>query len=324
MALLTVDNLSVSISINSILVPVVQDVSFSVDHEETLGIVGESGCGKSLTALAIMGLLQDSQIQITSGSIIFDNQNLIELPQKQRRKLMGDQMSMIFQEPMTSLNPVYRVGDQIIEVLQQHQKLSTASYRQRALQLLEMVRIPEPHLRIDSFPHQLSGGQRQRVMIAMAMACNPKLIIADEPTTALDVTVQSEVLDLMLELQKTTGTAIVLISHDLGVIAQTCDRVAVMYKGQIVELASTSELFANIRHPYTLGLLNSIPAIDSDNQWLDAIPGKVPELGERLPGCAFQPRCFHAKPLCSESLPLLVPLDNMHLTRCHYAHELKS
>ena len=323
MALLAVNNLSISISTKSTLLPVVENVSFELNENETLGIVGESGCGKSLTALAIMGLLQGSQVQITKGSIIFDGQNLLEMPDKVRRQIMGDQMAMVFQEPMTSLNPVYRVGDQIVEAIQQHRQMSSAEYRSRALQLLDMVKIPDPQQRINSFPHQLSGGQRQRVMIAIALACDPKLIIADEPTTALDVTVQKEVLDLMLDLQRTTGTSIILISHDLGVVAQTCDKVAVMYRGRIVESAITDELFANIHHPYTQGLLNSIPSVDVDIEWLDAVPGRVPTLEEKLPGCAFHPRCSFAQTLCAESLPKLATINSQHVARCHFAGELE-
>lgn len=323
MALLTVDDLSIAINHKSAPLAVVENVSFTLDENETLGIVGESGCGKSLTALAIMGLLQSSQVQITGGSIVFNGENLLTMPDKARRQIMGDQMAMVFQEPMTSLNPVYRVGDQIIEALQQHRRMSSSECRDRALQLLEMVRIPVPDQRINSFPHQLSGGQRQRVMIAVALACDPKLIIADEPTTALDVTVQKEVLDLLLELQRTTGTSIILISHDLGVVAQTCNKVAVMYRGRIVESAPTNELFTNVLHPYTRGLLNSIPSIDNDSEWLDAIPGRVPGLDEHLPGCAFHPRCAFAQPACVENLPDLANISGQQKVRCHYAGELE-
>ena len=264
MALLEVENLEIAVSTQRILLPVVQSVSFTVDENETLGIVGESGCGKSLTSLAIMGLLGTSPVRITGGSIHFDGMNLLALSERERRAIMGNRMAMIFQEPMTSLNPVYRIGDQIVENLRQHQNLSHAAARDRSVELLSLVRIPDPSERIDSFPHQMSGGQRQRVMIAMALSCDPKLLIADEPTTALDVTVQKEVLDLMADLQSRMGTAIVLISHDLGVIAETCDKVAVMYRGKIAEAASTADLFAELLHPYTRGLLNSIPVVDRD------------------------------------------------------------
>lgn len=322
MPLLEVKNLSIAINAKSCLLPVVQSCSFTVNENETLGIVGESGCGKSLTALAIMGLLEGSQVRITGGSIYFDGQDLLRMSPSSRRRIMGDQMAMVFQEPMTSLNPVYRIGDQIIEALKEHRKMSANEYRTRALQLLEMVKIPDHEQRINSYPHQLSGGQRQRVMIAMALACDPKLIIADEPTTALDVTVQKEVLDLMLDLQRKTGTSIILISHDLGIISQTCDKVAVMYRGRIVESAETIELFANILHPYTRGLLNSLPSVDSDTEWLDAIPGRVPTLEEQLDGCAFHPRCAFAKAQCSNNLPDLLSLKGQHQSRCHFAGEL--
>lgn len=322
MDILRVEKLSIAINAQSGLLPVVDDVSFTVSENETLGIVGESGCGKSLTALAIMGLLQYSQVRITQGAIVFNGQDLLQLTGRARRKIMGDQMAMVFQEPMTSLNPVYRIGDQIMEALQQHRKGPSRNHRNRALELLELVKIPEPQQRFNSYPHQLSGGQRQRVMIAMALSCDPKLIIADEPTTALDVTVQKEVLDLMLDLKKRTGASIILISHDLGVIAQTCNKVAVMYRGRIVESAETRTLFTNILHPYTRGLLNSIPSVDSDIEWLDAVPGRVPRLDENLAGCEFHPRCAFAKHRCTEFLPDLVNVEKKHFARCHFAGKL--
>ena len=252
MTLLAIRDLDLSIVQGNELLPVVQGISFTVEENETLGIVGESGCGKSLTALAIMGLLEGSAVRVTGGSIYFQGRDIITFTSVERRRLMGEQMAMIFQEPMTSLNPVYRVGDQIKEAILQHRAMSNKRVHDRVLELLELVQIPDPERRIDNFPHQMSGGQRQRVMIAMAIACDPKLLIADEPTTALDVTVQKEVLELLRSLQKRTGMSIVLISHDLGVISETCDRVAVMYRGRIVEHAMTSELFANMSHPYTL------------------------------------------------------------------------
>jgi len=322
-ALLEVENLSIAVAGKLDMFSVVQDCSFAVDDNQTLGIVGESGCGKSLTAMAIMGLLEESQVKVTGGKIWFEGENLLQMSGKRRRQIMGDKLSMIFQEPMTSLNPVYRIGDQIIESIKQHRKMSSSEYRARALQLLELVKIPDHHQRINSYPHQLSGGQRQRVMIAMALSCDPKLIIADEPTTALDVTVQNEVLNLMLDLQRRTGTAIILISHDLGVIAETCDQVAVMYRGRIVESSTTAELFGNIQHPYTRGLLNSIPAIDSDAEWLDAIPGRVPVLEEKLTGCAFHPRCAYSQTQCTDTLPMAVVTEAHHLVRCHFAGELE-
>ncbi len=319
MALLDVTDLEIAVAAGGKLLPVVRGVSFAIEENETLGIVGESGCGKSLTSLAIMGLLEGSQVRITGGSIQFDGRELTTLSAEDRRAIMGDQMAMIFQEPMTSLNPVYRIGDQIVETLRQHRDMTKGQARDRAIELLDLVRIPEPTRRVDSFPHQMSGGQRQRVMIAMALACDPKLLIADEPTTALDVTVQKEVLDLMADLQTRTGTAIVLISHDLGVIAETCDKVAVMYRGKIAEAATTRELFSNMSHPYTRGLLNSIPVVDHDVEWLEAIPGRVPTIDEVLPGCAFHPRCPLAEDRCNAEDPAPRDVANGHAVRCHFA-----
>ena len=324
MALLEVENLEIAVSARGKLLPVVQGISFSVDDNETLGIVGESGCGKSLTSLAIMGLLGGTTVRITGGSIRFDGMDLLTLPEKDRRAIMGNRMAMIFQEPMTSLNPVYRIGDQIIENLRQHQSISNSAARDRVVELLTLVRIPNPSERIDSFPHQMSGGQRQRVMIAMALSCDPKLLIADEPTTALDVTVQKEVLDLMADLQKRMGTAIVLISHDLGVIAETCDKVAVMYRGRLAEAASTADLFAELAHPYTRGLLNSIPVVDRDVEWLEAIPGRVPTLEENLTGCAFHPRCALATELCASNVPATTEFKPGHSVQCHFAGKVAS
>ena len=318
MTLLAIRDLDLSIVQGNELLPVVQGISFTVEENETLGIVGESGCGKSLTALAIMGLLEGSAVRVTGGSIYFQGRDIITFTSVERRRLMGEQMAMIFQEPMTSLNPVYRVGDQIKEAILQHRTMSNKRVHDRVLELLELVQIPDPERRIDNFPHQMSGGQRQRVMIAMAIACDPKLLIADEPTTALDVTVQKEVLELLHSLQKRTGMSIVLISHDLGVISETCDRVAVMYRGRIVEHAMTSELFANMSHPYTLGLLGSIPVHDHDVEWLDAIPGRVPTLGEVVSGCAFHPRCFAAKDTCKVVDPSTQTVAKTHFVRCHF------
>lgn len=319
MALLEVQDLEIAVASGGKLLSVVRGISFEVEENETLGIVGESGCGKSLTSLAVMGLLEGSQVRITSGSIRFEGKELTTLDLSDRRSIMGDQMAMIFQEPMTSLNPVYRIGDQITEVLRQHRNMTKAQARDRAVELLDLVRIPEPSRRVDSYPHQMSGGQRQRVMIAMALACDPKLLIADEPTTALDVTVQKEVLELMSDLQRRMGTAIVLISHDLGVIAESCDKVAVMYRGKIVEAASTADLFSNISHPYSRGLLNSIPVVDQDVEWLEAIPGRVPTIDEALPGCAFHPRCALAEGKCASDDPFQRDIQVGHQVRCHFA-----
>ena len=321
MALLEVRDLELAVAAGGRLLPVVRGISFAVDENETLGIVGESGCGKSLTALAIMGLLEDTPIRITGGSIRFEGRELLTMAPAERRTLMGNRMAIIFQEPMTSLNPVYRVGDQIVEVLRQHRDLSASEARERAVRLLELVQVPEPDQRVDSYPHQLSGGQRQRVMIAMAIACDPRLLIADEPTTALDVTVQKEILELLRDLQKRMGSAIVLISHDLGVIAETCDRVAVMYRGTIVEEAAARELFSNVAHPYTRGLLASLPPADRDVEWLEAIPGRVPAIDQEVPGCAFHPRCPFARDLCHARDPEARSLASGHLLRCHFPQD---
>lgn len=316
MALLTVENLSIAVGHQ----PVVQNVSFSLDAGQTLGIVGESGCGKSLTSLAIMGLMEGTQLRITSGTIHFDGRNLLEMTGAERRTIMGSGMAMIFQEPMTSLNPVYRVGDQIMEMILQHEHISAKAARARAQDLLKLVHIPDPAGRLQAFPHQLSGGMRQRVMIAMALACNPSLLIADEPTTALDVTVQAQILDLLGELQSETGMAVILISHDLGVIAENCRSVLVMYRGRIVEAATAPELFRSPLHPYTSGLMASIPDAQHDVDTLVAIPGRVPTIDEVLPGCAFHPRCPKAQKTCSELLPALTTSDD-HLVMCHYPNE---
>lgn len=321
MALLEIEDLEISIRSGRELLKVVDGVSFTVEQGETLGIVGESGCGKSLTALATMGLLDGTPIRVTGGRILFEGQDLSLLTANQRRKIMGNQMAMIFQEPMTSLNPVYRVGDQIIESLRQHQNLSQKQARDRAIELLALVRIPDPKNRVDSFPHQLSGGMRQRVMIAMSLACDPRLLIADEPTTALDVTVQSQILDLIVELQKQTGMAVILISHDLGVIAETCNKVAVMYRGKVIEAAAADDLFANLRHPYTRGLLNSIPVADKEVEHLDAIKGRVPMLDEEIDGCAFNPRCPMVQQKCLSSDPSVAAFGHGHEVKCHFPLE---
>ena len=321
MALLGVENLEIAVRVGGSLLPVVKGVSFAVESGMTLGIVGESGCGKSLTALAIMGLLEGSQVHITGGAIHFNGQDLLALPPKQRRKIMGSDMAMIFQEPMTSLNPVYRVGDQICEAIHQHQNMTKAQALARSIELLRLVRIPDPEERVNSFPHQLSGGMRQRVMIAMALTCDPKLLIADEPTTALDVTVQARILELMNDLQKQTGMAVVLISHDLGVIAETCDHVAVMYSGKIIETAPSEELFSTLAHPYTRGLLASIPTSSHEVDRLYAIPDRVPMLGDIVRGCAFHPRCDRAQNQCSKEEPQEVSVTKTHAARCHFAGE---
>lgn len=321
MALLEVDNLSIAVAQSGGLLPVVQSISFCVEAGRTLGIVGESGCGKSLTSLAVMGLLEGSQVRITDGTIRFDGEDLTTFSPARRRAIMGDRMAMIFQEPMTSLNPVYRIGDQIVEALRQHRSMDKRAAGKRAAELIDLVRIADPEARLALYPHQLSGGMRQRVMIAMALACDPALLIADEPTTALDVTVQAQILDLLADLQERNGMAVVLISHDLGVIAETCRDIAVMYRGRIVETAPATELFADPRHPYTRGLMQSIPDADKDVDMLTAIPGRVPTIDEKIEGCAFHPRCARAEPRCGSDTPEPVTVSGTHLARCHFPQE---
>jgi oligopeptide/dipeptide ABC transporter ATP-binding protein len=319
--LLDMRGLTLAVATGEGLLTVVKDLSLTLDAGETLGIVGESGCGKSLTSLAIMGLLEGTPVRVLSGEILFQGRDLLRLPARERRAIMGNEMSMIFQEPMTSLNPVYRIGDQIVETVREHRRMSKRAARERALELLTMVRIPDPAGRLDSYPHQLSGGQRQRVVIAMALAGSPRLLIADEPTTALDVTVQAQILRLIVDLQKETGMGVMLISHDLGIIAETCNRIAVMYSGRVVETATAADLFGSMRHPYTRGLLDSIPEADEDVERLTAIPGRVPMLDETLAGCAFHPRCFRAGRGCNEVVPGLDVISPSHLARCHYPLE---
>ena len=293
----------------------VTDVSFEVTAGRTLGIVGESGCGKSVTSLAIMRLLPRESARV-AGAVIFEGRSLTGLSEPEMQALRGNRLAMVFQEPMTSLNPSYTVGDQVGEALIRHQRLSRAVARQRALELLRQVRIPSPELRIDQYPHKLSGGMRQRVMIAMALACRPALLIADEPTTALDVTIQAQMLDLLRDLKTATGAAIVLITHDLGVVAQTCDEVAVMYAGEIVERATVGRLFSQPQHPYTVGLLGALPRLSGGQRRLIAIRGVVPTVGAAMAGCRFAPRCPFAASDCRTTSPQLVEQAAGHWTRC--------
>ncbi|EDP65199.1 peptide ABC transporter ATP-binding protein [alpha proteobacterium BAL199] len=300
----------------------VDGVSFDVRRGETLCIVGESGCGKSVTALSAMRLLPDGVGRIVGGSIRFEGEELTTLPESEMRRIRGNRMSMIFQEPMTSLNPVVTVGAQIAESLRIHQKLGRDAAWNQAVEMLSVVKIADPRQRAGEYPHQLSGGMRQRVMIAIALACNPKLLIADEPTTALDVTIQAQILNLMLELKERLGTAIVLITHDLGVVAETAQRAIVMYAGRKVEEASVEELFRNPVHPYTRGLMNSIPRrstlgrkITSRGR-LQEIAGIVPSLREDIQGCAFAPRCSFAVDRCSLETPILQTQGPGHIAAC--------
>ena len=297
-------------------VTAVDGVSFEVHKGRTLGIAGESGCGKSVTALSIMRLLPQPMGKILGGEVLFDAMNLATVDSAKMRTVRGNRISMIFQEPMTALNPVHRIGKQICEVLTQHNDLSPDDAWQQAIEMLDKVGIPSPEIRVTEYPHQLSGGMRQRVMIAMALSCNPSLLIADEPTTALDVTIQAQVLDLMKSLQEELGMAIMMITHDLGVIADIADEVVVMYAGKVVERGSLDQIFEHPLHPYTKGLLASIPELGAERQKkLYSIPGTVPRPLAMPPGCAFAPRCQEAFSSCQE-LPPLELIEGDHATRC--------
>ncbi|WP_087025189.1 ABC transporter ATP-binding protein [Thaumasiovibrio subtropicus] len=305
-------------------VKVLDGVSFDVPRGKTIGVVGESGCGKSVTANSIMGLLPQPYGQITAGSIEFEGRNLATIPPAEKYQLRGNKISMIFQEPMTALNPVHTIGRQLSEVFELHRpELDKAGRRQASLEMLKKVGIPAPEKRLDVYPHELSGGMRQRVMIAIALACEPDILIADEPTTALDVTIQAQILDLMLELQRDTGMAIIFITHDLGVVAEMCDEVVVMYAGRVVEQANVFELFENPRHPYTQGLLRSIPRLEGKTKTkLDTIPGSVPALSEMPSGCRFSNRCDRSSPACSSGeRPPLTLVNHGHQVACFNAQE---
>jgi peptide/nickel transport system ATP-binding protein len=303
----------------------VDGVSFAIQPGETLALVGESGCGKSVTSLSIMRLIASPPGRVVSGAVRFNGRDLLRLSEPEMRKVRGNEISMIFQEPMTSLNPVLTIGRQIAETLVLHRAMSRADAMARAVELLRLVHIPEPARRAAEYPHQMSGGMRQRVMIAMALACDPKLLIADEPTTALDVTIQAQILDLMRELQAKTGAAILLITHDLGVVAEMAQRVVVMYAGRKVEEAPVGELFARPRHPYTRGLMNSMPRLGASHgarDRLQEIPGMVPSLREPLVGCAFAARCAYAVEGCRAEVPAFEPKAPGHAVACWEADRL--
>src|SRR5699024_9748536 len=301
---LEVRNLRTSFQTEEGEVKAVDGVSFTLPKGKTLGIVGESGSGKSITALSILQLLA-SNGKIKDGEILFKGENLVNYTQERMRTIRGNSISMIFQEPMTSLNPVFTVGQQISEALIKHQKMTKKQAMARSVDLLKLVGIPSPESRVKNYPHELSGGMRQRVMIAMALSCDPEMLIADEPTTALDVTIQAQILDLIKELQHRLGMSVMFITHDLGVVAETCDYVAVMYAGQVVEYADVYTLFANPKHPYTIGLLNSLPRHDLDQGKLEPIRGNVPSIRDMPKGCRFAPRCPAATDLCRAKLPEL-------------------
>src|SRR5215204_6043404 len=317
--LLEVKNLRTQFPTRAGVVRAVDGVSFHVDEGELLGLVGESGCGKSITALSVMRLI-GAPGKIVGGEIWFGGENLLAASDARMREIRGDDIAMIFQDPMTSLNPVYTVGEQIAEALRLHRKLNRKQAREAAVEAMREVAIPDPARRADDYPHQLSGGMRQRVMIAMALACDPKLLIADEPTTALDVTIQAQILELLNELRKTRELAVLLITHDLGVVAEVADRVAVMYTGKIVEEAPVNELFARPRHPYTEGLLRSVPKLSAEHvakkERLETIEGVVPSPTDLPPGCHFAPRCHYRMPRCEEGEIPLYDLEGEVKVRC--------
>ena len=316
MSLLSINNLSVSFQTDRGIVQAVDQVSFDVDAGETLAIVGESGSGKSVTALSILQLLGDAGT-ISDGQIVFEGQNLLDLPEKDIRNIRGDRIAMIFQEPMSSLNPVLTIGKQVAEPIWLHRKKTWNEALDQAEELIKKVSIPDAKQRLDAYPHQFSGGMRQRVMIAMALACEPKLIIADEPTTALDVTVQAQILSLLKNLTTELNSALILITHDLGVVARYADRVAVMYGGRIVESATAAELYKHPKHPYTEGLMASIPTLDGEpGSRLQTIEGQPPDLLHMPAGCAFHPRCPYAAEICKHTKPPLKEVEANHFRAC--------
>lgn len=320
-AILTVNNLTTSFRSDAGIVTAVSNVSFQLSKGEFVGLVGESGCGKSVTSKSIMRLLPEKVTQYSpESSILLDGHNLLEFSESQMRDLRGNRIAMIFQEPMTALNPVFTIGWQLEEALIYHTNLSKKARRARVVELLKMVDIPSPERRAEEYPHQLSGGMRQRVVIAMALACEPEILIADEPTTALDVTIQAQILRLMKDLQQRTGTAILLITHDLGVVAQTCDRVVVMYAGQVVEQASVKKLFHDPAHPYAKALLESIPRSGKKQKGkrLTTIPGIVPALHDMPSGCRFADRCEFRQDRCVAQMPVIERVADDHLARCHF------
>ena len=318
--ILQVENLKTFFRTESGTVKAVNDVSFSIEKGKTLGIVGESGCGKSMTSLSIMGLIEPPG-RIEGGKIIFEGEDLLEKDETAMRSIRGKRIAMIFQEPMTSLNPVFTIGKQITEALFLHEHMSKKEARERAIEMLKLVRIPLAEKRFDEYPHQLSGGMRQRVMIAMALCCNPELLICDEPTTALDVTIQAQILDLINELKEKTGTSVMMITHDLGVIAEVTDDVMVMYAGKVVESANGDDIFDRPLHPYTYGLMDCIPKLDDDKEELNVIKGTVPSFDDMPKGCAFCPRCQEAKEVCAMHMPILADVGGRKVRCFKYTDE---
>ncbi|MFV0472669.1 MAG: ABC transporter ATP-binding protein [Pikeienuella sp.] len=314
--LLSVRDLKVRFRAGDRLLRAVDGVSFDLMPRQTLGVVGESGCGKSVTSMAIMRLVPQPPGVYAGGQVMLDGRDLLQISEAEMRKLRGARLGMIFQEPMTSLNPVYTCGDQIIESLKLHSGLSGAAARERAIELFDRVGLPSPAKRVDDYPHQLSGGQRQRVMIALALANDPAILIADEPTTALDVTIQQQILELMRDLQERTGTAILMITHDLGVVAETCDAVVVMYAGSVVESGPADAIFSDPQHPYTIGLMAAVPRMDSDKGRLATIPGSVPPPWREPPGCRFASRCPLAGDRCRHEAPPLSVIAAEHAVAC--------
>ena len=322
MTLLDVQGLTTAFMTGRGEITAIEDASFSLKEGEILGIVGESGSGKSVTALTIMGLLPTPPARIAAGKVLFQGKELTKLSSREMQRIRGPGIAMIFQEPMTSLNPVFSIGDQIMETIKAHENLPAAALRKRAIDMLDKVGIPSAARRLDDYPHQMSGGQRQRVMIAIALACNPKLLIADEPTTALDVTIQAQILDLLMDLRDEFRMAIMIITHNMGVIAETADRVLVMYAGRVIEEAPVARVFDHPIHPYTRGLLECVPSITEDRARLIAIPGTLPDPARRPPGCRYSVRCRYAQPSCSESLPPLILEEADHWAACLRAKEL--
>jgi len=321
--LLEVRNLRTSFFTSAGVVRAVDGVSWDIQEGETVALVGESGCGKSVSALSVMRLVEEPAGRIEGGEVLFKGRNLLALSEEQMRTVRGREIGMIFQEPMTSLNPVLTIGRQLTEGLEIHLKMSETDARARALELLSMVGIPDPARRLSQYPHHFSGGMRQRMMIAMALACNPALILADEPTTALDVTIQAQILELMRDLSRRLGVAMLIITHNLGVVARYADRVNVMYAGRIIERASAAELYATPRHPYTLGLLRSVPRLDEPRKArLDPIEGQPPDVTRLPPGCAFAPRCAYRVQRCLEAAPPLEAVSPAHLSACWEAARL--
>ena len=319
--LLGVDDLHVEFVTDHGWSTVVSGASFDVGEREVVGLVGESGSGKTVTGLSVLGLLPRGVGRVASGVVRLGDRDLLGLSERELRSVRGNDVAMVFQEPMTSLNPAFRIGDQIAETVRLHRGVSRRAARQRAVEVLDLVGIPQAGRRVDDYPHEFSGGMRQRAMIAMAVSCEPRLLIADEPTTALDVTIQAQVLELLAGMRRELGMSVLLVTHDLGVVAEVCERVVVMYAGQVVERAAVGELFDHPRHPYTEGLLAAMPQLGSAGERLPSIPGRTPEPWAMPPGCRFAPRCSHAAPACEEPPPLVTSRPD-HLSRCLRHEEL--